>query len=131
MANRRSGVRSSGATTLLLMGLFLALPSIAVPGARLDNTIGVVKNARGSLVIIRGAGTQDRVKGSAILPLFEGDELRSDAGCHAVIEFHDGTRIALNEQTTFIIRSTTGKGGDRPDHPHVAGRGLGEDLRET
>ncbi|MGH7369281.1 MAG: FecR domain-containing protein, partial [Candidatus Methylomirabilaceae bacterium] len=34
-----------------------------------------------------------------------------DAGCQAVIEFHDGTRIALNEQTTFIIRSRPAQGG--------------------
>jgi hypothetical protein len=98
-------------STLLLIGLLFLFTSTDVSGARLDNTIGVVKNARGSLVIIRGAGTQDRVKGNAILPLFEGDELKSEAGCQAVIEFHDGTRIALNEQTTFIIRSRPTRGG--------------------
>ncbi len=111
MEHATSRIGGPGARTLLLLGLLFLFTSTDVSGARLDNTIGVVKNARGSLVIIRGAGTQDRVKGSAILPLFEGDELRSEAGCQAVIEFHDGTRIALNEQTTFIIRSRPAKGG--------------------
>lgn len=111
MEHTTSRIGGPGASTLLLMGLFLLFTPTDVRGARLDNTIGVLKNARGSLVIIRGAGTHDRVKGSAILPLFEGDELRSEAGCQAVIEFHDGTRIALNEQTTFIIRSRPAKGG--------------------
>lgn len=105
-----SSIGGRGAGALLLIGVVL-LTSTNVGGAQLDNTIGVVKNAHGNLVIIRGAGTQDRVKGSAILPLFEGDELRSEAGCQAVVEFHDGTRIALNEQTTFVIRSRPAKGG--------------------
>jgi hypothetical protein len=95
----------------LLMAVLLLFTSMDVRGASLDNTIGVVKNARGNLVIIRGTGTQDRIKGSAILPLFEGDELRSEAGCQAAIEFHDGTRIALNEKTTFIVRSRPAKVG--------------------
>ena len=111
MEHTTSRIGGPRGSALLVMGLVLLFTSTDVRGARLDNTIGVVKNARGSLVIIRGAGTQDRVKGSAILPLFEGDELRSESGCQAVIEFHDGTRIALNEQTTFIIRSRPAKGG--------------------
>lgn len=68
-------------------------------------TLGVAKNAIGVLLVTRSDGTQERLQGKGTLPLYEADELKTGTGSQALVELHDGTRIALNEHTTFVIRA--------------------------
>jgi ferric-dicitrate binding protein FerR (iron transport regulator) len=68
-------------------------------------SVGVARNAIGVLLVTRSTGQSERLQGKGAMPLFEGDELKTGPGAQALIEFHDGTRLALNEQTTLVIRS--------------------------
>ncbi len=68
-------------------------------------SVGVAKNAIGELTVTRSDGRTERLRGRGAMPLYEGDELMTGPGAKAIIELHDGTRVALNEQTAFVIRS--------------------------
>lgn len=68
-------------------------------------SVGVARNALGVLLVTHTDGRSERLQGKGALPLFEGDELKTGPGAQALIEFTDGTRVAINEQTTFVIRS--------------------------
>ena len=72
--------------------------------------VGVARNAIGVLLVTRSDGRRERLQGKGALPLFLGDELRTTAGAQALVEFSDGTRVALNEWTTFVVLSR-----QRPD----------------
>ena len=68
-------------------------------------SVGVANNAIGLLIVTRSDGRSERLTGKGAMPLYEGDELKTGPGAKAYIELHDGTECALNEQTTFVIRS--------------------------
>lgn len=90
----------------LLQGLVTAILIFSVAEAQAQVvSVGVAKNAIGILLVTRSDGRVERLHGQGAMPLFEGDELKTGPGAKAVIEFHDGTRCALNEHTTFVIRS--------------------------
>lgn len=92
-------------------GVFLAvaLAAVALGGAaaRAQLTpVGTAKNAiNGILVITRADGSSVRLQGKGAVELFEGDKLTTGEKAQALIEFTDGTRVALNEQTTFVVLS--------------------------
>ena len=65
--------------------------------------IGQVKNALGTLLIVRVDGIQERLQGAKTLPLFESDRLVTEANDQALIEFGNGTQVALNGGTEFSI----------------------------
>ncbi|HJU03652.1 MAG TPA: FecR family protein [Nitrospiraceae bacterium] len=65
--------------------------------------IGKAQNAIGALVVIRADGVQERLQGGGSLPLYEGDVLKTDIACRALIEIGDGAQIALNELTTLKL----------------------------
>ena len=88
----------------LLVAIIAGLVFLAIPEARAQE-VGTAKNAIGVLLITRANGTSVRLQGKGDLKLFEGDELKTGPGAQALIEFADGTRVAINEQTTFLIRS--------------------------
>jgi len=69
--------------------------------------VGTAENAVGTLIVRRGDGRVDSLRGKGSLPLFEGDECRTEKGARAFIKLADGTQIAMNEETTFVIRSRT------------------------
>ncbi len=77
-------------------------------------SVGVAKNAIGVLIVTRSDGRTERLRGRGAMPLYEGDKLMTGPGAKAIIELHDGTRCALNEQTTFVIRSRWQRGRPRP-----------------
>lgn len=68
-------------------------------------SVGVAKNAIGVLIVTRADGRMERLQGHGAMPLYDGDELKTGAETKALIELHDGTRCAMNEETTFVIRS--------------------------
>ena len=72
--------------------------------------VGTAQNAIGDLVVVRADGIQEKLSGKGMLPLFEGDVLKTDAGSQALIEFKEGIQVALNERTTFKILSRWEKG---------------------
>ena len=67
--------------------------------------VGNVEAVVGTFVVRRADGRVDEVKGKNPLPLFEGDECRTERASKAYIRLADGTQIAINEETTFVIRS--------------------------
>src|SRR5262249_34973659 len=73
-----------------------------------------VPNAVG-LVVIRPDGIQERLDGRGALPLFERDTLRTGPGGRALVDFRDGTRLALNKDTAIRLLSRWAKahGGTR------------------
>lgn len=73
-------------------------------------SVGAVRNALGVLLVTRVDGSSVRLQGKEDLQLFEGDELKTGPGTRALIELADGTRVALNEQTTSLLRSRRDEG---------------------
>ncbi|MGH7231559.1 MAG: FecR domain-containing protein [Nitrospiraceae bacterium] len=63
--------------------------------------IGSAQNAIGVLVVVRADGVQERLQGEGSLLLYEGDVLRTESACRALVEITDGVQIALNELTMF------------------------------
>lgn len=93
-------------TKAALLLVTAALLIFAAPAARAQvPKVGTAKNAIGVLLITRQDGTSVRLQGKGNQDLFEGDELKTGPGAQALIEFMDGTRVAINEQTTFLVRS--------------------------
>lgn len=75
-----------------------------------DPQVGVARNAVGALLITRVDGSSVRLQGKEDLQLFEGDELKTGPEARALIELADGTRVAMNEQTTSLLRSRRDEG---------------------
>jgi len=71
---------------------------------------GEVTTAMGEFVVVRADGIEERLPGQGKLPLFEGDIVKTDAGGQALIEFTNGSQIALNENSEFMILSRWEKG---------------------
>jgi hypothetical protein len=67
--------------------------------------IGAAQNAIGALVVVRADGVQERLQGGGSLPLYEGDVLKTDMACRALIEIGEGVQVALNELTTLKLLS--------------------------
>ena len=72
--------------------------------------VGNVEVVVGTFVVRRADGRTDEMKGKTPLPLFEGDECRTERASKAYIRLADGTQIAINEETTFVIRARTERG---------------------
>lgn len=70
-------------------------------------TVGTAENAVGTLIVRRVDGRVDHLRGKGSLPLYEGDECRTEKASKAYIKLADGTQVAMNEDTTFVIRSRT------------------------
>ena len=85
---------------------------VAATGTALaQNTpLGAATNAIGTLTIVRTDGVQQRLQGKGIVPLYEGDVLKTDGSSQALIEFQEGIQVALNESTTFKLISRWEKG---------------------
>jgi hypothetical protein len=103
-----SGIAVGGRARRLGLALVLvgALGlGIDPPAADAQNpTIGTVENAA-QLTVIRADGIEERLDGRGALPLFEKDVLKTAPRGGAMIEFKDGTRLALNERTTLRLLS--------------------------
>jgi hypothetical protein len=103
-----SGVAVGGRARRLGLALVLvgALGlGIDLPAAVAQNpTIGTAENAA-QLTVIHADGIEERLDGRGALPLFEKDLLKTAPRGGAMIEFKDGTRLALNERTTLRILS--------------------------
>lgn len=67
--------------------------------------VGIAKNAKGSLVVVRTDGVEERLRGKGALALFEGDVLRTDDKSVALIELKSGIQVGLNRNTSFKIAS--------------------------
>jgi hypothetical protein len=72
--------------------------------------VGNVEAVVGTFVVRRADGRVDEVKGKGTLPLFEGDECRTERASKAYIRLTDGTQLAINEETTFTVRARTERG---------------------
>jgi ferric-dicitrate binding protein FerR (iron transport regulator) len=73
--------------------------------------VGHAENALGTLVVKRADGRLEQLRGRGSLPLFEGDECRTERGSQAYIRLGDGTQLAMNEDTTFTVRTREARGG--------------------
>ncbi len=88
--------------------LSLAVAAVCAGGAGAGEqliSVGLGKSIAGLLLVNRADGRQERVQTDETLSLFEGDEVKTGPRAQALIQFDDGTRVALNESTTFVIRS--------------------------
>lgn len=92
---------------LLLWILCASVPALSTPAtARADGvSVGVAKNAKGTLVVVREDGIEQRLRGKGVLALFEGDVLRTDDKSGALIELSSGIQVGLNRNTSFKIVS--------------------------
>ncbi len=66
--------------------------------------IGNAENALGILMVKRADGRVDQLKGKGSLPLYEGDECKTEKASKASIRLADGTQVAMNEETTFRVQ---------------------------
>lgn len=66
--------------------------------------IGNAENALGILIVKRADGRVDQLKGKGSLPLYEGDECKTEKASKASIRLADGTQVAMNEETTFRVQ---------------------------
>ena len=66
---------------------------------------GQAENGVGTLMVKRADNRLERLTGKGTLPIYEGDECKTEAGSKAFIRFADGTQLAMNENTTFIVRT--------------------------
>lgn len=67
--------------------------------------IGNAENALGTLIVKRADGRMDQLKGKGSLPLYEGDECKTEKASKASIRLADGTQVAMNEETTFRVQA--------------------------
>ena len=86
----------------LLAGVLLACPDQA--SSQLA-AFGQAENVVGTLMVKRADSRLERLKGKGTLPIYEGDECKTESGSMAFIRFADGTQLAMNENTTFIVRA--------------------------
>lgn len=68
-------------------------------------SIGTVENVVGALMVKRADGRTDQLKGKGALPLYEGDECKTSQGSKAFIKLSDGTQVAMNTETTFLVQT--------------------------
>jgi hypothetical protein len=87
---------------LCISGFILFIP---VTARAESAVIGIAKNAKGSLVVVRVDGIEERLRGKGALALFEGDVLRTDDKSVALIELKSGIQVGLNRNTSFKIVS--------------------------
>lgn len=97
-----------GLTASLLGGLGLLLSrgfkGLALAQAK-DNRVATALFAEGILTVTRADGSIKRLAGQGSLPLFEGDKLQTGRVSQGYLIFRDGSRMALNANTTLVIRS--------------------------
>lgn len=67
--------------------------------------VGKAENALGTLVVKRADGRVDQLKGKGSLSLYEGDECKTERASKAFIRLADGTQVAMNEETTFLVQT--------------------------
>jgi hypothetical protein len=91
-------VRAAGFVALAILSICM----VELVGAQ-ARQVGTAQNATGMLVIVRADGVQERLQGKGALPLYEGDVLKTEIACRALIEIAEGIQVALNEQTAFKI----------------------------
>jgi FecR protein len=111
-----SGIQPGGRA--LRLGLALAMAGAVglgidrLPSDAQNPSIGTVQNAA-ALTVVRADGIEERLDGRGALPLFEKDLLKTGPRGAALIEFKDGTRLALNERTTLrLLTRWTEKQGE-------------------
>jgi hypothetical protein len=68
-------------------------------------SIGAAQKGIGEFLIVRSDGIEERLAGNGSLQLYEGDVLKTQAASQALIEFNNGIKVALNENTEFTILS--------------------------
>ena len=90
---------------LLLWVLCVSVFTFFIPvTARAESAaVGIAKNARGTLAVVRVDGIEERLRGKGALALFEGDVLRTDDKSSALIELSNGIQVGLNRNTSFRI----------------------------
>jgi hypothetical protein len=69
--------------------------------------VGNAENAVGALIVRRTDGRVEQLRGKGSFPLYEGDECKTERGGKAFIRLTDGTQLAMNEETTFVVRART------------------------
>lgn len=72
--------------------------------------VGKAENALGTLSVKRADGRVDQLKGKGSLPLYEGDECKTERASKAFIRLTDGTQVAMNEETIFLVQARREKG---------------------
>lgn len=72
--------------------------------------VGAATTAEGDFTVVRQDGIEEHLPGQGVLPLFEGDVLKTGPGSQALIEFTNGSQVALNEGTEFMLLSRWEKG---------------------
>ena len=102
-----NGVRAAGFVALAVLSICV----VELVSAQ-NRQIGTAQNAIGTLVVVRADGVQERLQGKGALPLYEGDVLKTEISCRALIEIAEGIQVALNEQTAFkvLVRWEKNKG---------------------
>ena len=107
------------AAGLLILGITLGAAVASATHTGIEDTprppiivaqlasVGAAENAVGTLIVRRLDGRVDNLRGKGSLPLYEGDECRTEKASRAYIKLADGTQVAMNEETTFVIRSRT------------------------
>ncbi len=71
---------------------------------------GTVTTAEGEFTVVRQDGIEERLAGQGKLTLFEGDVVKTGQASQALIELANGSQIALNEGTEFMLLSRWEKG---------------------
>jgi ferric-dicitrate binding protein FerR (iron transport regulator) len=94
---------------MLAVGAWGFLATFTGPGDLLGQIapVGNAENAVGTLIVRRADGRVDQLRDKGLLPLYEGDECRTERGSQAYIRLADGTQLAMNEETTLTVRART------------------------
>jgi hypothetical protein len=99
---------ASGVVKFRLFPTFLLAAALLFDGsaalAQLT-AVGKAENALGTLTVKRADGRVDQLKGKGSLPLYEGDECKTERAGKAFIRLADGTQVAMNEETTFLVQA--------------------------
>ena len=85
-------------TAVIAIGLFSVTLVNAQPAQ-----LGQATFSTGTLVVRRPDGIEDRLRGKGAVILFEQDVLRTESNSQALLDFGDGNRIGLNENSTVQI----------------------------
>lgn len=103
----RMNGRNMRPLVLLLWIMCVSMFTLFIPAtARAESAaVGLAKNAKGTLVVVRVDGTEERLRGKGALALFEGDVLRTDNNSGALIELSNEIQVGLNRNTSFKIVS--------------------------
>jgi hypothetical protein len=67
--------------------------------------VGSIENSVGTVVVRRADGRIDQLRGKGSLPIYEGDECKTDKVSKAFIRLADGTQVAMNEETAFTYHT--------------------------